>query len=221
MAPDASDTPMATRHGQTTDTVDRALIGGCAAIWLILVAVSVVAIVALIDMGRGHPASDDSGHSSWLLYGIIAVSAAIIVAAVPLLLRARRAAAQADGQTESATLSEETAAPVRPIEARTGRMRVFGTSVDPYDRPLPESQPVSLVSSAVLNRVWLRGTVSLVGAIGLALTGVAAMTYLLATASVTAAWVALGFAGVITVAMPAILVAFQRQMDEVVEEAAA
>ena len=51
---------------------------------------------------------------------------------------------------------------------------------------------------------------------GLALTAVEVATYLLAVASDTAAWVALGLAGVVTVAMPAVLVFHQRMMSEVV-----
>ena len=53
---------------------------------------------------------------------------------------------------------------------------------------------------------------------GLALIAVAAATYLLANDSDTAAWAALGTAAVITVAMPAILVAFQRRLADTVDE---
>jgi thiamine monophosphate kinase len=53
---------------------------------------------------------------------------------------------------------------------------------------------------------------------GLALIAVATATYLLANASDTAAWAALGTAAVITVAMPAILVAFQSKLAETVDE---
>ncbi len=54
---------------------------------------------------------------------------------------------------------------------------------------------------------------------GLALTAVAVATYLLAVASDTAAWAALGVAGAITVAMPAILVTFQRQLGQAADRA--
>ena len=50
------------------------------------------------------------------------------------------------------------------------------------------------------------------GAIGLALIGVSLATYLLAAANDTGAWVALGVAAVITVAMPAIPVFYLRQL---------
>lgn len=216
MASDAAE-PHEMRGRQSPETVDRILLGACGAIWLTLVALVVVATMALIDLGRGHPAGGDSEHSSWPLYTIIVVSAVVLLAAIPLLLRARRTAGTTDPRQEA-----EVAAPVRPIEARTEKLRVFGTSVDPYDRALPDVNPAdSRVPAALLHRLWLRGTVSLVAAIGLALIGVAAGTYLLATSSTTAAWVALGVAGAITVAMPAILVGFQRKLGEAVEEAAA
>jgi hypothetical protein len=216
MAPDAAETREA-YGGQSPETVDRILVGACGAIWLLLVAMGVIATMALIDLGRGHPAGGESERSSWPLYTVIAVSAVILLGAIPLLLRARRNAVAAD-----ARLEVEVEAPVRPIEARTEKLRVFGTAVDPYERPLPDINPAdSRVPSTLLNRLWLRGTVSLVGAIGLALIGVAAGTYLLATSSATAAWVALGFAGAVTVAMPAILVGFQRKLGEAVEEAQA
>ncbi len=50
------------------------------------------------------------------------------------------------------------------------------------------------------------------GAIGLALIGVSLATYLLAAANETGAWVALGVAAVITVAMPVIPVFYLRQL---------
>ena len=73
------------------ETVDRLLVGVCGAIWLVLLAVSVIATVALIQLGRGHTGTREE-HSSWLLYSIIVVSALIIIGAIPLLLRARRTA---------------------------------------------------------------------------------------------------------------------------------
>jgi hypothetical protein len=100
-----------------------------------------------------------------------------------------------------------------PVEAPTEKLRVFGTAVDPYAR---EAAPaaVSRVPAAVVDRLWLRGTTSLLGAIGLALTAVAAATYLLTAGNDTGTWVALGTAAVISVAMPAILVAFARRLGE-------
>ncbi|SHY09292.1 transmembrane protein [Mycobacteroides abscessus subsp. abscessus] len=56
----------------------------------------------------------------------------------------------------------------------------------------------------MVNRLWLRATVGIAGAIGLALLAVVTGTYLLAVESDTAAIVAFVFAGVITCAMGAI-----------------
>jgi hypothetical protein len=105
---------------------------------------------------------------------------------------------------------------VNPTEAATEKMRVFG--VDPYDRHLPEARPLR-VSEALVDRLLLRGTVSLLGAMGVALTAVAIGGYLLADRNDTGAWVVFGLAGVVAVAMPAIAVFFQRRLGEAVEEA--
>lgn len=205
------------RDGGSPATVDRILMGACAAIWLALIAMTVVATTALVGLGRGHRGGDGAEHSSWLLYTIIAVSAAILLGAIPLLLRARRAAGAAD-----AAPSEPVTPPVRQVEARTEKLRVFGTTVDPDERQRPDTPPAdSRIDATLLHRLWLRGTVSLVAVIGLALVAVSTATYLLATYSTTAAWVVFGVAGVVTVAMPAVLVFFQRQLGEAVEEAAA
>jgi hypothetical protein len=111
--------------------------------------------------------------------------------------------------------------PVLPVEAPTEKLRVFGTAVDPYAREAaPEPAAVSRVPAGVVDRLWLRGTASLLGAMGLALTAVATATYLLATGSDTETWVALGTAAVITVAMPAVLVAFARRLSDATDAAA-
>jgi len=190
------------------------MVGVCGAIWLVLLAVSVIATVALVQLGRGDVGGSDK-QSPWVLYTIIAVSALIIAGAIPLLLRARRTAL---ADSVDATEVPATDAPVRPTEAPTEKLRVFGTAVDPYARKLEVPTTVPRVPTSVVDRLLLRGTASLLGAMGLALIAVATATYLLATESDTAAWAALGTAAVITVAMPAILVAFQRRLAETVDE---
>ncbi len=77
---------------RSPQTVDRILVGVCGAIWLVLLAMTVIAVVALVDLGRGHTLGGEGKHTPWVLYSIIAVSALIIVGAIPLLIRARRAA---------------------------------------------------------------------------------------------------------------------------------
>ena len=197
---------------RSPETVDRLMVGVCGAIWLVLLAVSVIATVALVQLGRGDVGGTEK-QSPWLLYTIIAVSALIIVGAIPLLLRARQTMLP-----DAATDVPAPDAPVRPTEAPTEKLRVFGTAVDPYARKLEVPTAVPRVPATVVDRLLLRGTASLLGAMGLALIAVATATYLLATESDTAAWAALGTAAVITVAMPAILVAFQRKLAETVDE---
>ena len=198
--------------GRSPDTVDRILVGVCGAIWLVLLAATVIATVALVRLGSGQAGEADR-QSSWLLYSIIVVSAVIIVGAIPLLIRARRAA-----QTEPAVDTPVPEAPVRAPDSPTEKLRVFG--VDPSARRQADSSAeVARVPAALVERLWLRGTTSLLTAMGLALTAVAVATYLLAVSSDTAAWAALGVAGVITVAMPAVLVMFQRKLGEAAEDA--
>ena len=227
-------------QSRSPESIDRFMVAVCGAIWLVLLAMSVVATVALVQLGRGRDAGPD-GQPSWLLYSIIAVSALIIAGAIPLLLRARRTALADPGSTGSdpdgvsgsgvsgsgvsgSGVSGSGVAdpgPVLPVEAPTEKLRVFGTAVDPYAREAaPEPAAVSRVPAGVVDRLWLRGTASLLGAMGLALTAVATATYLLATGSDTGTWVALGTAGAITVAMPAVLVAFARRLSDAIEAAA-
>ncbi|MGB3895353.1 MAG: DUF2561 family protein, partial [Mycolicibacter sinensis] len=78
------------RPGQSPEVTDRVLLGGCAAIWLTLLGMSVAATVALVDLGRGFEQPAESSHNG-LLYIVIGVSALVILAAVPVLLRARAA----------------------------------------------------------------------------------------------------------------------------------
>ena len=202
--------PITAAHRTTArppETVDRLMVGVCGAIWLAFLAAGVFATVAMVRLGSGHTRSGE-GQSSWLLYSIIVVSALIIIGAIPLLIRARRAAVAAAPKS----VEDSQVNPVSPVAA-TEKMRVFG--VDPYAPRLTEERPT--VSEAVVERVWLRGTASLLGAMGLALTAVAVGGYLLADRSDTGAWVAFGLAGAITLAMPAVMVLFQRQLGEAVQ----
>jgi hypothetical protein len=190
--------------------------------------VTVIAIVALVDMSRGHTAGNDGSRTPWLLYSIIAVSALIIVGAIPLLIRARRTAL-ADARltpSEPPKAPASPAAPARGTETPTEKLKVFGSTVDPYERYQPDFAQSSasrradpLIPATELDRLWLRCTAMLGGAIGLALVGVSTATYLLAVDNDTAAWVALGLAAVITIAMPAVPVTYLRQLHGAVEEA--
>ncbi|MGI9164049.1 MAG: DUF2561 family protein [Mycobacterium sp.] len=211
---------------RSPETTDRLMVGVCGAIWLVLLAVSSIATVALVQLGRGRERTGAESDSSWLLYTVIVISALVIVGAIPLLLRARRTAMAQSGVSgdSGATQGAESPEPPleeppRPVDAPTEKLRVFGAAVDPYRRKPAQHRRVSRIS-VVLDRIWLRGTTSLVGAMGLALTAVATATYLLATHTETAAWVALAVAAVITVGMVGILVVFQRRIAHAAEEAA-
>ena len=97
------------------DRIDRILLGACAAIWLAALGAGVAATVALVDLGRGHPARPERSDTPWLLYAVIGISAVVIVGAVPLLLRARRSAL--DGRRPARTTGGRPA-PGQPPSAR-------------------------------------------------------------------------------------------------------
>ena len=50
------------------DRTDRILLGACAAIWLVALGAGVAAVVALVDLGRGHAESSGDSGAPWLLY---------------------------------------------------------------------------------------------------------------------------------------------------------
>ena len=196
------------------ETVDRLMVGVCGAIWLVWLVAFVIATVACVNLGR---AGGNGENSPWLLYTIIAVSGLTILGAIPLLLRARRDALSDHATAEPVQEAQDAGAlPVRPApatEAPTEKIQIFGTAVDPSrGQPnLQERQHVSLRSDAA-ERQWLRGTVSILSAMGLGWTASAVATYLLAVGSESAAVVALVAAGIAAAAIPAALVVFSRQL---------
>ena len=231
---------------RTPEATDRILLGVCAGIWGVWLIVSAVAAVALINLGRGHQSAEGS---PWLLYTVIAISAIVVIGAIPLLLKARRAAGETREPAPAATTESSVtqSSPSLPVtEAPTEKMRVFGASVDPravdpravdpravdpragrHARPEGKATGEGAGEGAgervgegaaehagVLDRLWLRGTTSLLSAMGLALIGASTATYLLASGTDIGGWVALGVAALFTAAMPAVLVALQRQLDE-------
>jgi hypothetical protein len=231
----------AVRGAASPVVVDRILMGVCAAVWLLLLGVSVAAIVALVDLGRGHPevAEGSEGSSTpWLLYGVIGASALIILGAIPLLLRARRM-----GMTEPQPGTRPTGGPVRapdapltpPIrretpaptrtETATEKLRRFGSLADPWDRYQPDfvqSTPSRRgepwIPETALDRLWLRCTVVIVGAMGAALVAVAVATHLMAVDRNGLAWACYAVAAVIAVLMPLIPWWYLRQLRAVIGE---
>ncbi len=175
----------------TPATSDRILIGSCAAIWLALVGMSVAALVALMDLGRGFHAAKGNPHSSSVLYAIIIISALVILAAIPMLLRARRITR--DGPVARSAGSPGRTASARSI--RSGSMTTQGAT-----ERLTTLRPA--LPDAAVNRFWLRGTVALMGTMGAALLAVAAATYAMAIGHDGYSWTGYGIAGAITLAMP-------------------
>jgi hypothetical protein len=195
---------------RTPENVDRILVGLCALIWLVLLGMSVAAVVALVDLGRGFHKLTRNPHTG-LLYVVIGVSALIILAAVPVLLRARRATPPRpaprppgfpppEGGARRDRPEQRVAATgfaVRDNERRSLAGLIFGPDDD----------------AAV--RVWLRGTFGLVSVIGAALIAVAAATYLMAVGKNGASWGCYVIAGLVAVAMPVVLWWQLRQLREV------
>jgi Protein of unknown function (DUF2561) len=189
------------RFGGSPATVDRILVIACAVVWLVVLGIGVAATVALVDLAHGHPvtpAKSSASDTPWLLYVVIGVSALVILAAIPLLLRARR------------TAIEEAAAPVARPQARLAVDR------DPpdYPGPTPARYSATVISAPMLDRMWLRCGVGVLTATGVAMIAVGTATYLMAadTDTDTAAWAAYIVAAVITLGMTAIPVLYLRQL---------
>jgi uncharacterized protein DUF2561 len=193
------------------DVIDRILIGACAAVWLVLLGVSVAAAVALVEMGRGFHKAASSPHTTWVLYAVIIVSALIIAGAIPILLRARRMSA-AEPAARGMTAPDRPPVRLMSQKPRAGAERVQQPR-EHASAPVAEEW-----SGATVDRIWLRGTVLLVGTMGAALIAVATATYLMAIGHDGASWVAYVFAGVITAAMPAIEWLHVRQLRRVVAD---
>ncbi len=173
--------------------VDRAFVVACAAVWLLVLGMGVAAAVAFADLARGRSAGEIGSGTSWLLYAIIAVSALVIALAIPLLLRARRVA----------TLDEELAS--APVSA--GPAAVADDAAAVRAVPRQTRSDLARVPVATLDRIWLRCGLGVLTAMGAAVLAVALAGYLLATGSVTAAWVSLGVAaafGIVMVAIPGV-----------------
>ena len=205
------------RQGPDTvapDVIDRILVGACAAIWLLLVGVSVAATVALADLGRGFHKVAKHTHTPWVLYAVIIVSALIIAGAIPMLVRARRMAHDEPpaGSVDALArrLAKRPASSGYPTarsadeRARQDRGRAYG--------------PAAEWSGTAVDRIWLRGTVALTSAMGAALVAVAVATYLMAVGHDSASWIGYMFAGVITAAMPVLEWLHVRQLRRVIAE---
>ena len=180
---------------RSPDTVDRLLLAACVVIWLAVIGVAVAATVVLVDMGTSGQA-DPGGESDapWLLYAVMGVSAVIIVGAIPLLLRARRVAQQEPRRPAPVARPRATAADSVGVEPSTEKLRVFGTVADPVKRNQPayripdERHNLADSFTETADRVWLRATTLIVGAMGVSLLAVGAATYLMADDQDALSW---------------------------------
>jgi Protein of unknown function (DUF2561) len=204
------------------DRTDRILLGACAAVWLAALGAGVAATVALVDLGTGHAQSTGESDTPWLLYAVIAISAAVIIGAVPLLLRARRAAL--DESPPHATPVRAVAGQppsVRAAEPPTQKLRVPAGRVATgpgYATRETISPPPSPLMTAV-DQLWLRCAVLITIAMGVAMLAVGVATYLMAVDNNAAAWVFYVLAGLVTVAMPAIPWFYLRELRTALEGA--
>jgi hypothetical protein len=194
------------------DQVDRILVIGCIVLWLAALGTAVASVVALVDLGDGHTAAAGDSATPWLLYSVIGVSAAVIVGAIPLLIRARRTASTDQGRSASQ------GDPRRPAEVPSvaQRLQPFGAPVLKLHATPPATGRVGFPTAAV-DQIWLRCTASIVGAMGAAATGIGVATYLMASGEDTASWIVYGVAAVIAVAMPVASWFYLRQLHGVLE----
>ena len=146
---------LTSRWPGTPQSLDRALVIACAAIWLLVVGMGVAAAVALADLGRGHSAGESDSGTSWLLYVVIAVSALVIVLAVPLLLRARNAAT---------SVTQDPAATPPPRAAALPADHESPGYVEPN-----RAKATPKVPGDVLDRIWLRCGAGVIAATGAAM----------------------------------------------------
>ncbi|MFV0495192.1 DUF2561 family protein [Mycobacterium sp.] len=189
------------------EVLDRVMVGVCAAIWLVLVGVSVAAGVALADLGRGYHTTPRSTATSWVLYAVIVVSALVIAGAIPVLLKARKITPEGPVVRSKALLGSGSArAAVKRAEP--------GTAEPARGEPGKAAGAPDQWSGEAVDRVWMRGTVALTAVLGAALTGAALATYFMAAGKDGASWVSYGIAGAIAVGMPVTEWFYVRQLRQ-------
>jgi hypothetical protein len=208
---------------EAAQRTDRILLGACAAIWLAALGAGVAATVALVDLGTRHGASTGGSGTPWLLYAVIAISAAVIIGAVPLLLRARRAASQ-DSPPQAPVAPVRAAPgqppPVRGVEAPTEKLRLpLRSAAGPGYGPREAVSPTPSPLVTAIDQLWLRCAVIIAIAMGVAMVAIGVSTYLMALYDNVAAWALYGLAGLVTVAMPAIPWIYLRQLRLLLEPA--
>lgn len=187
--------------GGSPEQLDRLLLGGCVAVWLAALGAGVAAVVTLVDLGTRHSSGGASSNTPWLLYAVIAVSAAVILGAIPLLLRARRGGAAQLPLLGSGPVETEDRGPAG--DAQQSALRSFD---DPVVRRYSASPATSMVGFpvAAVDQLWLRCTLGIAAAMGGATLFVFLGAYMLADRHDELAWMLYGLAFIITAAMVAI-----------------
>ncbi len=179
------------------DNLDRILLGAGGAVWLTALGTGVAATVALADLAGASAPAAGAGDTPWVLYGVIGVSAGVIAAAVPPLLRARR-----NAQDEPAPLT------VQRGGATPGKGSAADTAEPPTEKlgvaavtPVPSRLDAG-ADNARVEQLWLRCALVIAIAMGAAMIAIGVATYLMAVGNDPASWVLYGLAAVITLAMP-------------------
>lgn len=191
------------------DRFDRILLGSCAGIWLVALGAGVAATVALVDLGQGDAAASGGSDTPWLLYTVIAVSAIVIIGAVPLLLRARREAATADAPPPERLAPRPSLGRAAPPEPGVAPQPLRGAAAT-AGRPGPAA-PVGVMATAPVSpttaaadHLSVRCAVAIACVIGVAVITTAIGTYLLAVGSTVAGWVFFVLTALVALAMPAV-----------------
>lgn len=208
------DTEITRRTLSGPDNLERILLGVCAVIWLAALGAAVAATVALVDLANGRGTvraelSEASGSETpWVLYTVIGISAAVIVIAIPLLVRARRQNGHRpirDHTPAGGSVAEDIAAvPTRAERRRQETARSVGDAGGLGGR-----------GAALADQVYVRCGLSIGCAVGAAVLAVGAATYLMATDSGSAAIAFYIVAGIVTVAMPVLPWFYLRELRAV------
>lgn len=204
------DTEFARRTLSGPENLERILLAACAVIWLAALGAAVAATVALVDMDSGRGTvraglSEASGSDTpWVLYTVIGISAAVIVVAIPLLVRAR----QQNGHRSTGDLAPSggsVADDIAAIPPRAARRRQAESTADSAGRG-------AAALPAVIDQVYARCGLSIACAVGAGTFAVGVATYLTASASGSAAAAFYIITGIITVAMPVLPWFFLREL---------
>lgn len=192
------------------ENLERILLGACAAIWLVALGAAVAATVALVDMASGRGTvraelSEASGSDTpWVLYTVIGISAAVIVVAIPLLVRARQQSGTQRPLRDFTPAGGSVAEDIAAVPPRDSRRR--------HAEPALETGTRAAALPGVVDQVFVRCGLSIACAVGVGTLAVGAATYLSANDSGSAAVAFYIIAGIVTVAMPVLPWFFLREL---------